>query len=311
MNSPLLRAAPVVFATLCWSTGGIFISWTLQGSNLAPLGLAFWRVLFSFACLLVYLAIAPGRRKLLRVPRRELPWLAALGVLAVGVFQVLWILSIVTNGASLATVVQCNAPIIVTLLARIIWHEPLTWRKWAAIGLAFLGTALVAQLGAGGNLRLTLAGLLIALGSALTYAGITLFTKKLRSDGLNQWTILMYSYVFAALALLSFQLGQPSPQITGWSTVGAFVGLILITTIAGYGVYTFALQKTQASVASILALTEVPFAATFAYIFLGERMSWFQVLGALFIVGGVALLTVGRAPVPSTADRGCKHPQEV
>ena len=302
-ENPFLRAAPVVLATLCWSTAGIFILWTLRGSNLAPLGLAFWRVLFSFICLLVYLATAPGRRRrsqrrreLLRVPWRELPWLAALGVLAVGVFQVLWILGIVTNGASLATVIQCNAPIIVTVLARIIWREPLTWRKWAAIGLASLGTVLVAQLGVGGNLQLTPTGLLISLGAAITYAGITLFTKKLTADGLNQWTILVYGFGFAALALLPFQFSQPPVEIAAWASVASFTGLVLITTIAGYGVYAWALRHLQASVASILALAEVPFASGLAFVFLGERMNGVQILGALAIVGGVVLLAAARVP---------------
>lgn len=295
-ENPLLRAAPVVLATLCWSTAGIFILWTLRGSNLASLGLAFWRVLFSFVCLLVYLVSSPGRRHLLRVPRRELPWLAALGVLAVGVFQVLWILGIITNGASLATVIQCNAPIIVTVLARIIWREPLTWRKWVAIGLASLGTVLVAQLGAGGNLQLTPTGLLISLGAAITYAGITLFTKKLTTDGLNQWTILVYGFGFAALALLPFQFSQPPVEIGAWTSVASFAGLVLITTIAGYGAYAWALRHLQASVASILALTEVPFASGLAFIFLGERMNGVQILGALAILGGVVLLAAARAP---------------
>ena len=37
----------------------------------------------------------------------------------------------------------------------------------------------------------------------------------------------------------------------------------------------------------------MPFAAGFAFIFLGERMNWLQALGALAVVGGVALLATG------------------
>jgi drug/metabolite transporter (DMT)-like permease len=225
--------APVVVATLCWSTSGIFVSWSLQGSNLAPLG-------WLLACAgVLHLSLRFPRscsmRLLIARAVAELPWLVGLGVFGVGIFQVLWILSIITNGASLATVVQCNAPIIVTMLARIFWRESLTWRKWAAIGLASLGTALVAQLGGTGNLQFTTVGLLIALGSALAYAGITLFTKKLADDGVNQWTILVYSFGFAALALLPFQFSQPRLQIADRSAVAAFVGLVLIQQSQGMG----------------------------------------------------------------------------
>jgi drug/metabolite transporter, DME family len=301
-GSQLLGVGLVVLGALCWSTAGFTVTGSLRGSGLQPLGLAFWRVLFAF--LVLFIALTLFQPRLLLISRLDAPWVIAMGALAVGVFQVLWILSIVTNGASLATVIQCNAPIIVTLLARRLWGEPLTWRKWAALLLAFIGTALVAQLSASGNLRLTPIGLLISLGAAFAYAGITLLTKRLTDNGMNAWTILVYSFAFAALALLPFQFGQPLPFIQDRSGTIAFAALVLITTIAGYALYAISLRHLQASVASIVALVEVPFAATFAYFLLGERMGLTQILGAATVLSGVLLLatsagtrgTIRRAP---------------
>lgn len=292
-GSQLLGVGLVALGALCWSTAGFTVTASLAGSGLQPLGLAFWRVLF--ACLVLLVALAIFKPALLRISRRDLPWAIGMGALAVGTFQVLWILAIVTNGASLATVIQCNAPIIVTLLARLIWGEPLTWRKWVALLLALLGTALVAQLSASGNLQLTPVGLLISLGSAFAYAGITLFTKKLTDNGVNAWTILVYSFAFAALALLPFQFGQPRPAVESWQPVAAFIALVLITTIAGYAFYAMALRHLQASVASIVALVEVPFATVFAYFLLGERMNLTQILGAVAVLAGVLLSATGVA----------------
>ncbi len=305
-RSPWLGTILITFAALCWSTAGIFVTGSLNGSGLQPLGLAFWRVLSAFLVLLVALAVT--KPALMRISRRDLPWAIGMGVFAVGVFQVLWILAIVTNGASLATVIQCNAPIIVTLLARLFWREPLTWRKWVALLLAFIGTALVAQISASGNLQLTPVGLLISLGSAFAYAGITLFTKKLTDNGVNAWTILLYSFLFASLALLPFQIGQARPNVVSWQPVASFVGLVLITTIAGYALYSMALRHLQASVASIIALVEVPFAAAFAFVLLGERMNALQILGAVVVLGGVLLTATGAAAgkkagrAPATSD---------
>jgi uncharacterized membrane protein YbhN (UPF0104 family) len=45
----------VILAALCWSTAGIFITRTVQGGGVTPLGLAFWRVAVTFACLFVAL----------------------------------------------------------------------------------------------------------------------------------------------------------------------------------------------------------------------------------------------------------------
>lgn len=279
----------VALAALFWSTSGPFITATVRGSGISALGLAFWRV---FACCVILvvaiLVIRPGA---LRVKRRDLPWLVGMGVLAVGIFQVLWILAVLVNGVSVSTVIQCNAPIIVTLLAWVFWRELLTWRKWAAIGMAFAGTVLVSGLIGAGGLHLTPLGLLISLGSALAYAGVTLFSKKLTGD-YNPFVILAYSFGFAALALLPFQIDRPLPAPINGTAIAAFTGLVLITTITGYGIYMVGLRYLQASVASIVAMTEVPFAAFFGYAILGERMSGWQVLGALVVVSGVILLSL-------------------
>jgi drug/metabolite transporter (DMT)-like permease len=294
-----LGSGLVVLATLFWSTAGVFITMTVRGSGISALGLAFWRVFVAF--LILAIAIGVLRPRVLRVHRRDLPWLAGMG-LAVGAFQVLWILAILTNGASVSTVIQCNAPIIVTLLAWVFWREPLTWRKWTAIALACLGTILVSGVSGAGNIRLTPVGLLLSLGSALTYAGITLFAKKLSGD-YNPFVILMYSFGFAALALLPFQIGRPLPTQVSGAAIAAFAGLVLFTTIAGYGAYTLALRHLQASVASILAMSEVLFAAFFGYVLLGERMNGWQILGAVVIVAAVVLLTAPVQPEqPSAAE---------
>ncbi len=279
----------VMLATLCWSTAGITITTFVRETNIAAFGLAFWRVLFSF--LVLFLGILIVRPRALHIHRRDLPWLAAMGVLAVGSFQVFWILAILNNGASIATVIQCNAPIIVTLLAWVFWREPLTWRKWAAIGLATIGTILAAGVIGAADLQITPVGLFFSLGSAATYAAFTLFTKKLTGD-YNPFVILMMAFGFATLALLPFQFGRPLPTGISWLAVLAFVGLVLITTIAGYVLYTTALRHLQASVAAILAMSEVPFASFFGYVVLGERLGPWQIIGALAVVSGVALLSL-------------------
>src|SRR5512133_1315586 len=151
----------VMLATVAWSSGGVFMNLVVAGSSITPLGLAFWRVSCTFILLL--LGIALFRPALLRVARRDLVWLAGLGALAMGSFQALWVASLLMNGLSLASAIQCNAPVIVTLLARLLWRESLTWQKWTALALACVGTVLIARPAGAGNVQITALGLLIAL----------------------------------------------------------------------------------------------------------------------------------------------------
>lgn len=278
----------VVLATACWSTSGLFIKLTVRESGISPWGLAFWRDFGTSTCLFIGLVLF--RPNLLRVRRRDLPWLAAMGAISIGLFHTAWNTAVLINGVSVATVLQANAPIFVTVIAWLLWREPLTRRKIGAVGLAFLGTILISRLDGLGGIQITFVGLVIGLAAAITYGSFSLFGKKLTGD-YSSWTILVYVFGFGALALLPFQLWLATPWAASPLVLGYFVGLVWFTTLTGFVLYTTALRCLQASVAAIVATTEVPFAALVSYVALGERLDGGQVLGAILVVGGVILLS--------------------
>lgn len=287
----LTGLALVVLATACWATSGILINWVTTGSGISPVGLAFWRDLSTFAVLFIGLGVTrPGA---LRVRRRDLPWLAAMGALSIGFFHVLWNMAVMLNGASIATVIQSNAPIFVTVMAWLVWREPLTARKLTAIALAFAGTALIARLDRLQGMHISALGLGVGLLSAICYGTFSLFGKKLRGS-YDSWTILLYAFGFATLALAPFQVGQPLPWPLPPAVLASFAALIFLPTVLGFGLYTIGLGRLQASVASITATTEIPFAALMAYFFLGERLDGWQILGAALVVVGVVLISLPR-----------------
>jgi drug/metabolite transporter (DMT)-like permease len=296
----------VVLATASWSTSGILINWTVGDGNFTAVSLAFWRDLTTFLCLLAGIALVrPG---LLKVAWRDLPWLAVMGMVSIGSFHVLWNMNVLVNGAAIATVLQSNAPIFVTLIAWMAWREPLSWRKGAAIVLAILGTILISRLDQSGGLQLTTSGILVGLLSAVTYGTFSIFGKRL-SGSYNLWTILVYVFGFATLTLLPFQFGSSHPWPLPLEAGISFAFLILIPTIGGFGLYTLALKHLQASVAAITATTEVPFAAVLAFFLLSERLDGWQILGALLVICGVVLLSlpqrrepVSIVPIPNTPE---------
>ncbi len=279
----------VIVATLCWSTSGIFINLITDATQISAVGLAFWRDLSTFIILLVGISlIRPSYRK---VKRQDLPWLMAMGGISIGLFHVLWNTSVVVIGASLATVVQSNAPIFVTVMAWFLFGEPLTARKLIAVCLAVVGTVLIAGIQGSGNIQVSLTGLLIALGSAISYGTLSLFGKKLSGD-YHSWTIMLYIFGFGTLVLLPFQFKTSIPSPINLKVALLFLGFLLISTIFGFGLYTRGLEKLPASVASITATTEILFASILAYFILGERLDFWQILGSMFIISGVALVSI-------------------
>lgn len=279
----------VILATIFWSTSGIFISLVLHNWDISVVSLAFWRDMTTFSVLLMGTALL--RPALLRVKRRDLPWLFAMGAISIGFFHVLWNTSVLLLGASVSTVIQCNAPIFVTLMAWIIFKEALTKRKIIAVSLSVIGTILISGILGMTAIQISKLGLLASLSSAIFYGCFSLFGKKL-TGAYNPWTILLYIFGFASLTLLPFQILNPSPIPYQFPALIYFIGLILISTVSGFALYTTALGRLQASIASITATSEIVFAAVLAYFILGEKLVIWQIFGAILIISGVILVSL-------------------
>jgi drug/metabolite transporter (DMT)-like permease len=287
----------VLGAAALWSTSGLFIRWTVASSGVSALSLAFWRDLATFACLLLGLVLL--RRRLLRVERRDLPWLAALGAVGVGTFHVLWNLAILQIGYAAATVLLYSSPAFVALMAWLIWQEPLTRYKVLAIVLTLTGCVLVAGPEELAGVELTAGGLLLGLAVPLSYGGFSLFGRQV-APRYSPWTVLTYGFGFGALVLLPLQFTTAPPWPVPPQTWVWFGGLLLVATIVPFAAYLAALKRLPVSVASILAASEVVFGSLIGYLVFGEWLQGWQILGAGLVVGGLVILTTkGRATPPA------------
>lgn len=291
-RSPVIGFFLVVLATAFWAISGILISHIVAATGINSIGLAFWRDLFTFFTLGLVLLIYD--RKAFRINRADLPWLAALGAFSIGMFHIMWNYTVLVNGVSIATIIQCNAPIFVTFMSFMVFSEPLNWQKILALVFSVIGTIFITDISQVSTHTVTLMGLIVGLGSAIAYGTFSLFSKKLKGD-YKPLTILFYVFAFASLTLLPLELVVQEPfPIKAWWLLAL---LIAFPTITGFGLYSQGLKYLDAGVASITATTEIPFAAILSYIFLAERMSVLQMLGGLFIIFGVVLVTQGRRRV--------------
>ena len=104
-------------------------------------------------------------------------------------------------------------------------------------------------------------------------------------------TSLTYTFGFGALVLLPLQFFTTQPFPVGTTSLLWFAALIGLSTIVPFSLYTYALGRLPASVASILAMSEIAFVAVYAYVLLDERLTTSQILGAVLVVVGVLLLS--------------------
>jgi drug/metabolite transporter (DMT)-like permease len=240
---------------------------------------------FGVAALLLWLAALVMRER--PPPRRSLVGLAIMGGAGyVGqsgsYFNALHFIPASTNALLLYTF-----PVVVTLLAVILFGESLGRTKLAAVALAFFGTLLVvqAQLHAAAPI-----GIALGLGSAAFYSGYILFGSRLLPGlpPVSATATIMTSaaVVWGGYAAVTGQLAVAwtSPRL---ELIGAFV--VLGTTIP---VLTFilGLRRVGASRAAILSTFE-PVATVFlAVIVLGEMASPIQYVGGALILASALVL---------------------
>lgn len=273
-----------------WGTLGLFFK-ALLGAGLTPLSLAFLRSLITFAILILGLGVL--RPALLRVARRDLPYFAIYGAVAVGLFYYVYVVAVDLTSVATAAVLLYTAPAWVTLLAWRLYREPLGPRKLAALGLAFLGCALVAGAYDPAQLRVNAQGILAGLAAGLTYALYSILgVPMLRSY--TPWTVVTWAVGFGALLLAPLALAQGGPAFAPILTPSVawlwLVGLAVGPTVGALLLYTSGLQRVPAGVASITATLEPVVATTLAVTVLGERLAPPQLLGGALILGAVLLL---------------------
>src|SRR5437764_274072 len=112
---------------------------------------------------LVLLATRPSA---IRVTRRQLVLLTALGVGGLALVQWSYFYAIHRLPIGEALLIQYLAPILVALWARFAWHEHVRMRIWAALALSVAGLILVVQLWRG---RLEGIGIADAGGECVCY----------------------------------------------------------------------------------------------------------------------------------------------
>lgn len=315
-RSQLSRGYAIALASAVFlSTTAIFIRHLTQTYHIPALVLAFWRDVFVVLTLLPVLGLL--RPTLLAAGRRNLPYLLVYG-LVLAVFNSLWTLSVALNGAAVATVlVYCSAGF-TALLGWWFLKERLYGAKIVAVVLSLGGCVFVSGALDAATLSANLAGILTGVFAGLSYASYSLLGRSAAQRGLNPWTTLLYTFGFAAVFLLGFNLlpggilpgsaAQPGDlfwlgnALPGW---GVLFLLAAGPTVAGFGLYNVSLTYLPSSVANLVVTLEPAFTAVSAYLLFDERLNAVQLGGALLILAGVVFLRVyeGRqtSQVQSTA----------
>lgn len=269
----LLSLSMIIFGTLGVFTRNVAVT---SGE------LALYRAILAAVLIMGYFLIT-GQRIDYKAIKKELLLLLFSGM-AMGINWILLFEAYKHTTISAATLSYYFAPVIVTLVCPILFHEKLGKKQLICFLMSTLGLVLVIgfeNLGDGNHVL----GILLGLGAAVFYATVILLNKFIKNvEGIHR-TFLQF---LAAIAIL-----VPYVLLTGDLQIGMLDGkgwvclltVGLIHTGITYCMYFSALKELKGQEIAILSYLDPLVAVAISFFILGEPMTIWQMLGGILILG--------------------------
>jgi len=279
--------------------GGSFIFMRFLSPILGPVTTTGARVLIGGLFLWALFALTGFRLGWRRNWKRFL----VLGVLNSGIPFFLYSFAALHIPASLSVILNSLAPMFGAVFSALWLAERLTFRKLAGLGLGVLGVALVTSLDRLTRSPLALAGIAACVLAALCYGLAGVYIRKRALDvkprALAGGSQLVAGALFIPLALAF----PPRGEITARVGLTAVAFAVLASGVA-YLLYYRLVADVGATRTLTVTLLMPAFGMLWGALFLGERITWVRVLGALVILAGTALVAIppgGFRRVPAIA----------
>ncbi|MGY1987142.1 DMT family transporter [Blastococcus sp. SYSU DS0669] len=304
MSSPSTTASRrgfslVVLAALCWGTSGFSGSIVARHSDLGPLDIAWHRMAIGAVALLLPWALTRrGAAPAPAVGRGTTVRLALIGA-GLACYQLAYFAAVATAGVSIATLVALGlAPLLIAVGATVLGHGRPDAATVTALVVALVGLVLLVGISAGADTgTAVLLGALLAVGSALGYAVVTLAGAGVPAGV----PVTLVGFAGGALLLTPVALATGLRLTADPVALGVLLYLGIVPSAVAYAMFFTGLRTVPGAVASIVTLLEPLTATALATLLLGERLAPLALVGGLLVLGAVAGLYLRRLrqPVPT------------
>lgn len=269
----ILIASMTIFGTL-----GLFV----RNIPVSSGELALYRAILAALLIAVFLIATKQKIPFANI-KKEVPLLLASGV-AMGINWILLFQAYKYTTVSAATLSYYFAPVIVTIVCPIIFHEKLTRKQIICFIMSTLGLVMITGIGdiGGGS---DFIGILFGLGAAVFYATVILLNKFIKNvEGIHRTFL---QFISAIIILIPYVLSTSGITLGKLNGIG-WVNLLivgLIHTGVTYCMYFSSLKELPGQKAAILSYIDPLVAVLISATILGETITLWQMIGGLLILG--------------------------
>ena len=269
----MLIVSMIIFGTL-----GIFV----RNIPVSSGELALYRAILAALLIAGYLVVTKQHIPFAKI-KKEIPLLLLSGI-AMGINWILLFESYKYTTVSLATLSYYFAPVIVTIVCPVLFHEKLTGKQILCFIMSTIGLVMITGIGDIGS-GSDFVGILFGLGAAGFYATVILLNKFIKNvEGIPRTFLQFLSAIVILIpyVMLSGGVTLGRMNASGWINL-LIVGLV--HTGVTYCMYFSSLKELPGQKAAILSYIDPLVAVLISVTILGEKMTFWQIVGGLLILG--------------------------
>lgn len=279
-----------IISGIMFGAAGVFVR-TLTSFGFDNGTIIFARVFF--AMIIMFLLIVFQDKGLLKIKIKDVPIFIGTGIIGMLGVNIFYNEAIDNLTLAVSAVLLSTAPVIVVLLAAVIFKEKITLRKIfcmiLAIGGCILATGMLEE-----SISISLYGLIVGIGSAFFYALYSIFSRMASNRHYDTYTIIFYSVVLITIIMLPFaDLGtiKDFAMDKPWQNILFLFFHSTCATVLPYVFLTLGVKHIEAGTASILASGTEPVAAVFfGLLFYLEVPTMLMMIGLVITIIALALL---------------------
>jgi len=248
----------------------------------------------------IFVGLTLYAERSLRIHRRHLP---LLGLAAVTLYlnQLSFVFALDLTTASTIGLVLGAIPIFAALFGLVLGTERPTGRFWVAAAASFVGVGLVAAGSSGGETDASLAGILLGLSTAATWAAYSVTVAPLmRTYTPSRMSAYVIPAAWVPITLTAIPQTSDQDWSLGWEIwvllVFATLGPLVLTNVLWFR----SIHRIGANRATLAANLQPFVAAVLAVILLSEPLGPLQIAGGVLIAAGI-LAVRRRAPATRAA----------
>lgn len=276
----------VLGAAILWGTTGTSQAFAPVGFD--PMVIGTLRLVIGGGAMMLLLLVQSGTSQLRGWPLKTTVAAAVFTAL----YQVCFFAGVAKTGVAVGTIVGIGSAPVAGGIFGYFFRGERPGRTWfVATVLAIVG-CVVLTLSSGGDVKIDLIGVALAIGAGVAYAANTLVLKGLL-DQHEPNAVIAVVFCLGALMLAPLLIGREMDWLAAPRSIAVVLHLGLVATALAYWLFSRGLQRVQVSTAVTLSLAEPLTAGLLGLLVLEEQLNTRSFVGISLIFSGLAVLVLG------------------